>query len=401
MVPRSDDSRLRSTYRARVHVVRSIRPYADLALALVLAAVLQAECWSASYTHHRPLLSPLLLLTSLPLALRCRYPLPVFVASLAGLGVIPFVSRQFDNNSIAFVVVFFVALYSAGAHTRGWQARIAAALVALEVGLFVVNDGDSFHVGDVVFGLFIVGGPWAAGVAIRTRRQSERHLTIRAAKLEREQEERARAAVAEERARIARELHDVVAHAISVTVVQARGGRRVLDEDRDEARAAFDAIERTSTQALGEMRRLLGMLRESDAQLALAPQPSLARLHALAEQVRAAGLPVEVDVEGDPVELPPGVDLSAYRIVQEALTNALKHAGPARARVRVRYSADELELEITDDGAGAEDGADSGGHGLVGMRERIALFGGDFEAGRRPEGGYALRARLPIASARA
>jgi signal transduction histidine kinase len=206
--------------------------------------------------------------------------------------------------------------------------------------------------------------------------------------------------VADERTRIARELHDVVAHAISVTVVQARGGRRMLDESPDEARAAFDAIERTSTHALAEMRRLLGMLRESDDDLALAPQPSLTRLDALAEQVRAAGLPVEIAVEGDPVELPPGVDLSAYRIVQEALTNALKHAGPARARVRVRYAQEELELEITDDGAGNGDGGGSG-HGLLGMRERVAVFGGELEAGVNAGGGYALRARLPIASARA
>jgi len=142
------------------------------------------------------------------------------------------------------------------------------------------------------------------------------------------------------------------------------------------------------------------MLRETADDLALAPQPSLTRLDALGDQVRAAGLPVEIAVEGDPVELPPGVDLSAYRIVQEALTNALEHAGPARARVRVRYAEEELELEITDDGAGNGEG-DGSGHGLLGMRERVAVFGGELEAGASTGGGYALRARLPIASARA
>jgi signal transduction histidine kinase len=159
-------------------------------------------------------------------------------------------------------------------------------------------------------------------------------------------------------------------------------------------------IERTGHQALEEMRRLLGMLKASDEDLTLAPQPSLERLHTLVEHVRAAGLPVEVVVEGEPTELPPGVDLSAYRIVQEALTNALKHAGPARARVTVRYGLDELELEIADDGAGTGDG-DGSGHGLVGMRERVSVYGGELHAGQLSGGGYALRARLPLGSARA
>jgi signal transduction histidine kinase len=225
-----------------------------------------------------------------------------------------------------------------------------------------------------------------------------RHRRLREEKLEREKAE-AEAAIAEERTRIARELHDVVAHAISVIVLQARGGRRLLATDPAEARQALDAIERTASQALAEMRRLLGLLRESDEQLALAPQPTLARLDDLVGQVREAGLPVEVAIEGTPLELPPGIDLSAYRIVQEALTNALKHAGPASARVTVRYGEGELELEVSDDGAGSGNGG-GGGQGLAGIRERVAVFGGDVEAGSRPEGGYAVRARLPYASER-
>ena len=204
--------------------------------------------------------------------------------------------------------------------------------------------------------------------------------------------------MAEERTRIARELHDVVAHAISVIVLQAKGGRRLLDSDPAETRVALDAIVESGEQALGEMRRLLGMLRRSDAEIAMAPLPSLRHLGLLAEQVSGAGLPVELDVVGEPAPLPPGVDLSAYRIVQEALTNALKHAGPARARVVVRYGARELELEITDTGRGAAAG-NGGGHGLVGMRERAQLFGGQVEGGTRPEGGFAVRARLPLGTA--
>ena len=235
---------------------------------------------------------------------------------------------------------------------------------------------------------------------VHHRRQRELALEERADALEREQEQRARAAVAEERQRIARELHDVVAHAISVIVVQARGGRRMLDAEPAEARGAFDTIERTGQEALGEMRRLLGLLRESEDEPALAPQPTLARLEELVQQVRDAGLPVELAIEGEPTELPPGVELSAYRIVQEALTNALKHAGPAHARVTVRYADDNLELEIADDGSGSAGNGDGGGHGLVGIEERVAMLGGELETGEAPSGGYAVRARLPYASER-
>ncbi|HXL44153.1 MAG TPA: histidine kinase [Gaiellaceae bacterium] len=232
---------------------------------------------------------------------------------------------------------------------------------------------------------------------IRHRRLSERHLETRA--LTAEREEKARAAVAEERVRIARGLHDVVAHAISVIVVQARGGRRSLATEPEEAQEAFDSIEATAVEALAEMRRLLGVLRKGDEELALAPQPSLRHLGTLVAQVREAGLPVELSVEGETTALPPGVDLSAYRIIQEALTNALKHAGPATARVLVRYGPEDLEVEVTDTGR-RPTGGDGSGHGLVGMRERVTLFGGQLEAGRPGEGGFAVRARLPLASER-
>jgi signal transduction histidine kinase len=173
----------------------------------------------------------------------------------------------------------------------------------------------------------------------------------------------------------------------------------MIETEPAEARQAFDSIETTAQSALTEMRRLLGMLRSDDEQLALAPQPSLENLDSLVAQVREAGLPVEVSVEGEQVALPPGVDLSAYRIVQEGLTNALKHAGPARARVYVRYRPDDVEVEIVDDGPGKQNG-DRRGHGLTGVRERVALHGGELDVGRVPEGGYALRARLPLGSTR-
>jgi signal transduction histidine kinase len=202
-------------------------------------------------------------------------------------------------------------------------------------------------------------------------------------------------AVVAERARIARELHDVVAHAISVVLLQARGGRKAVPERPDDAVAAFGAIEETASHALVEMRRLLEVLRADDGHAELAPQPGLAELESLAAKVRAAGLAVELRVEGARASLPRGLDLSAYRIVQEALTNALKHARAAKARVTVRYAPDALALEIADDGIGVGSG-DGAGHGLAGMRERVAVFGGELEAGPEPQGGFAVRARLPL-----
>jgi signal transduction histidine kinase len=257
----------------------------------------------------------------------------------------------------------------------------------------MITDGQDF--GGVIFYSLLFGAPWVGGRMIRLSRQRE-------VLLEAQRDEQARAAVINERARIARELHDVVAHAISVVVLQARGGRKVLDSEPDAARDAFDVIESTSTQALGEMRRLLGLLRADD-DLSFAPQPTLRRLDQLAGELRASGLPVELTVAGEPGELPPGVDVSAYRIVQEALTNALKHAGPARAHVRVEFEDDAVVVEVSDDGLGTAGNGSvtgSGGHGLVGMRERVAIVGGVVDAGPRPQGGYAVRARLPYAAER-
>jgi signal transduction histidine kinase len=252
----------------------------------------------------------------------------------------------------------------------------------------LVTDPDGVYLGGVLFIVFSFGGPWLAGFVVRRRRDNE-------AQLERERDE-AEAAIADERARIARELHDVVAHAISVIVLQARGGRRMLASEPDETRTALDAIEHTGQQALVEMRRLVGLLRECDDQLALTPQPTLSHLGRLAESVRGAGLPVDVVIEGDAVELAPGVDLSAYRIVQEALTNVLKHAGPATALVRIRYDADALAVTVRDSGCGG--GSDrTGGHGLLGIRERVAVIGGDVDAGPGPDGGFQVVARLPYA----
>lgn len=264
--------------------------------------------------------------------------------------------------------------------------------------LFIVTDPGTPTAGDVLFATIVVGGPWAVGLAVRLRRDRERALLAENDGLQREQAERARAAVAEERARIARELHDVVSHAISVTVLQARGGRRVLAADPSAAREAFDVIERTNAQALGDMRRLLAVLRESDEELAHVPQPSLGSVTELVTQMRSSGLDIALRVEGDIGGVPPGVDLSAYRIVQEALTNVLKHAPRSRCTVTVGYGEVAVDVAVENDGQGRAEippQREPGGHGLIGVQERVAVAGGALEVGPTPTGGFRVRARLP------
>jgi signal transduction histidine kinase len=369
----------------------------DLVLGSFLAAMALIEIWAAAAltTEEKLLTTPLALAGTLALIWRRRFPLVVLAVLAGAIFVASLVVPPSGEDSIAAGIALVVAIYSVGAHAGGVSAVAGVAVTLVLVLVAVATDPDDATLGAYIFFLVVVGAPWLAGRAIRHRRLSERRLEHRAVTAEWEREERARAAVAEERGRIARELHDVVAHAISVIVLQARGGRRSLAGRPDEAHEAFDAIEATGQEALVEMRRLLGMLRRGDEELALSPQPSLRSLPALAAQVSEAGLRVEVTVEGDRKDLPPGVDLSAFRIVQEALTNALKHAGPATAHVHVRYGEDELELEIVDTGPGAE-AVVGGGHGLVGMRERAELYGGEVVAGRRTGGGFAVRVRLPL-----
>ena len=328
----------------------------------------------------------------MPLALRSRYPLLLLGALIAaGLVGQALPKRVLDVE--AFGLIVLLALYSVGAHARGRRALVGGAGVVVFAAATLVSDPQGVYLGGVLFFTLLFGAPWLAGCVVRRRRDGEARM--------RAERDAAAAAIVDERARIARELHDVVAHAISVIVLQARGGRRLLDMEPEETRGALDTIEHTGQQALVEMRRLVGaLLREGDDDLSFSPQPSLARLDDLAAQVRAAGLPVELSVEGRAVELPPGVDLSAYRIVQEALTNALKHAGPATARVTLRYAAESLELEVSDDGPGPVAGNGGGGYGLAGIRERVSVVGGELDAGPQPGGGFAVHARLPYGSER-
>ena len=304
----------------------------------------------------------------------------------------------YDNTTPAFVAVFVLTPYSAGRHIRGVEAWAAFALVLAGTVGFLVEDGEiNWEPGSVAFSLAFVAGPFAAGVAMRLRTDREQALLVRNAELQREQEERSRAAVTEERARIARELHDVVSHAISVTVLQARGGRRMLGVDNQEVRKALEAIEHVNTQALGDMRRLLFLLRGVDDNPRAAPSPSLARLESLIRKVRDSGLPVELSVTGATDKVPPGVDSSAYRIIQEALTNALKHAGPsAHAHVDVDCGDSGLTVAVRDDGRPTSVVAGQG-HGLIGIRERVAVVGGQLTIGPGENGGFVVQATLPYA----
>src|SRR3954447_24695690 len=370
--------------------------YGDAALALLLACAAMVEllAWGGA-----PGVSSLLLVlvATVPLALRRRAPLVSFVAVQVGLHLLTQVNPGFDNDSMAFVVAYLLSLYSVGRHATGTEARLGAGGVTVAMGVFFASEGGS-DLGDVAFVLALVGAPYAAGLTLRLRREREAVLQANNDALRAEQQEVARRAVTEERSRIARELHDVVSHAISVTVLQARGARWQLGRSEQDVRRALDAIEQTNTAALGDMRRLLAVLRDTDTYPATPPrpQPSLQHLDALAREVSASGVTVNVELEGSPVSVPPGVDLSAYRIIQEALTNVLKHAGPAHATVRLAYGSEALVVSIRDNGVDAPVPTGSG-HGLIGIRERVAVVGGEVTAGPCPDGGFEVRARLPYA----
>jgi signal transduction histidine kinase len=297
-----------------------------------------------------------------------------------------------------------VAVYSVAAYGRPWVPL--AGLVVAELGLAAVWFTPAM-LERSTFLLFMgtLAVAWVLGHIVGDRQVYAAQLEERTAELERAREELARRAVVEERLRLARELHDVVAHSMSVIAVQSGVGAHVAASRPEEVGKALAAIEATSRAALEELRRLLGVLRQdSEPQASLTPVPGLADLDSLLAEVGKAGLAVRLRVEGTPLQLPPGVDLSAYRIVQEALTNVVKHAGPARAQVVVGYRDQEVTVEVTNDGrstaALASDRRAGTGHGLIGMRERVAAFGGDLEVGPGLDGGFRVAARLPLAAQR-
>jgi signal transduction histidine kinase len=357
----------------------------DRTLAAVLLVIAEAEVWLTHDAGGHPVsaavVAPILMAS---LALRRRYPLP---AGLVG-HTTEAVQFAISSNTqvIATTIAWFCVLYGITVWTTPRRFVFGAAYVAI-VNLVPWTGSYSKAGSSTLFGVVTL-----VVMLIVRRVLGDRDRRLQLA--ERERDVAAREAVVEERARIARELHDAIAHNVSMMVVQAGAERRTLAEE-SQTREVLETVEHIGRSALTEMRRLVGMLRSDDAD-PLAPQPGIRDLPTLVTQVREAGLPVDLSVEGEPRELPVGLELSAYRIVQEALTNALKHAGDAHATVRIAYGPDSLELEIVDDGAGTTSAVASGGHGLVGMRERVALYGGRFEAARRTGGGFAVRVLLPI-----
>jgi signal transduction histidine kinase len=383
----------------------------DGGLAAIGIGLTAVATWTSTGLTGTPLAGPAPLLAVLPvliggpLVLRRRAPLLMWVIVWAGITLQALVTHQ-PPKGPELVFVLCAGSYALAAHDRAGRAVAGLAVAASGLAIFTVAThqdvlgvvvprtllGGQAHGGTALLAAEILAF-WLAGVFVRGRRRAAT-LARHNQALQRQAEQ----AVTTERARIARELHDIVAHHLSVVVLQAAGARA----SGRAGEGTLEKIENSGRQALTEMRRLLGMLREADEEPTLTPQPGLGELPALAESVRAAGLPVRLILDGDGAALPAAVDVSAYRIVQEALTNVLKHAGSARAEVSVGVIGDALMIEVTDDGPGPE-AADParaepapGGRGLTGMRERVALFGGELLAGPEPGGGFAVRARLPV-----
>jgi signal transduction histidine kinase len=306
-----------------------------------------------------------------------------------------FIDGRLVVTAVGLQAAGLAASYLLGKCQDPRQAQVGLAIVIVCAVIVVSNDPNRTG-SEFVFvpGLFVVA--WAAGFVLRQRTAQSDEARERAARLELEQEEQARKAIAEERARIARELHDVVGHCVSVMTVQASGVRRMLNADQSQERDALMAVERVGREALGEMRRLVGMLRYSTPDLA--PQPTLRDLDALIAHARDSGLSVDVSIEGMPSNLLASVDLTAYRIIQEGLTNTIRHAQARHAKVAVCYRANSLDIEICDDGLGVRGHDPDVGHGLLGMRERVDVFGGQLQTGPGPDGGFRIQARLPVAT---
>jgi signal transduction histidine kinase len=335
-----------------------------------------------------------ILAITLPLLFRRRFPFGAPVAVGSALALSSFVDGRLVPNGL-ITVLFGITAFVLMGMLRDRNQALAGLAFGIGVVAIVAHNDPRAGVGNFVFVSIVFSIAWLIGLLVsRTFHEAER-ARERAARAEREREERARLAVSDERARIARELHDVVGHSVSVMTVQASAARRLLRPQQEKEREALLVVEKTGREAMAEMRRMVGVLRRPEEAPALAPQPSLEQIETLVEHTREAGLPVDLRIEGEPVQLPPGVDLTAYRLVQEALTNTMKHARASSAEVVVRYGDGDVELTISDDGVGGADG-DSGGHGLVGMRERVSVYGGELEAGPRADGGFRLRARLPI-----
>jgi signal transduction histidine kinase len=385
-----------SVFLAMLARMRALDPFrADLLLAAVflVEASIELTVLVPDGDPHRWAVVVLIGISAFCLAIRRRWPI---VAALVGVPIqviAESLGNVYVDNLVSPFFVILLVLYGIGRHVEGRAVPLLAAysLVCMLAAQTVNSSEDSL--GDfLITAVLIVGAPIVIGRVLRHRARLNRTLVEKARRLERERAESGVVAAQEERTRIAGELHDVVAHALSAMVVQASGARRLAERDPARAADAFLAVETSGREALTEIRRLLGVLRREDEELALAPQPSLRHVETLARKARAAGLPVQLEVEGDARDLPIGLDLTAYRVIQEALGGALEPGRAGGARVRLRYAGDHVEVEVVDDGGGET-------RPLLGIRERVALSGGQLRAGTRRDGGHVVRARLPLGGA--
>jgi signal transduction histidine kinase len=342
--------------------------------------------------------APAIAFVILPLLARRRFPFAAPAAVWLLAASLSFVDGRLVPFTASATVAGLAAAFLLGHLSDTTQARLGLAIVIGATAIIVYNDPDH-AAGELIFtpALFAIG--WVAGFALRARGEQVEVAEARAKEAEREREVAVRIAAAEERTRIARELHDIVAHAVSVMVLQVGSVRHQLPEARAEDREALEGVEKTGRTALAEMRRLLGAMRRDGDEVELAPQPGLDNLDALIAQVARAGLAVDLQFDGEPFPLPLALDLSAYRIVQEGLTNALKHAHASRAEVAINYGVEELQIEVRNDGNGGatdEGERDGLGFGLAGIRERVKIYGGEMSARALGDGGFVLTTRLPL-----
>ncbi len=367
-----------------------MRPsYRDAVLAVAVAVLAETEVLTGQVAG--PRVPAALLAVPMTLSLLARRTHPLLSAlAVDGAFVVNWAVGVDLYNYMATVIAGLVIAYSVAAHLPRRRAGMALACTYVAIAVSALRGPSG-----LLWGAVLVGGAGLAGFAIRDRRDHIQRLAELADELEQTRDEHARAAAADERARIARDLHDIVAHSVSVMVVQAGAAEQVLGTAAERARDPLTSIQDTGRLALVELRRLLHVLRADDSEPALAPQPGLSSLDALADDVRRAGIDVQVRVRGNPAAAPAGVDLAAYRIVQEALTNVIKHAAATRAEVLLEYQPTTLCIEVVDDGRRPSPG-NHNGHGLIGMRERARLCGGSVEAEHRSGGGFAVLARLPL-----
>lgn len=373
---------------------------ADVAMAVALTTFALLDLWvlelSDELSADRLAATPFAIVVPAALAWRRRWPV---VAACGAAGAVAIQGLLVaPTTSVAQIPTLLVLAFSLGAHES--VGRAALGLFACVAAILSIAIGAADSAGGIVSIPFFLGVPWLAGLAVRAARGYAVRLERLTEQLERERERSSRDAIAQERARIARELHDVVAHGVGVMGVQAAGARRIVERDPERARAALASIESTGRAALVELERMLELMRTSDDAVPSGAAPTLAELPELAERFRAAGLNLELVCEGSAPSVPPALELAAFRIVQEALTNAVKHAPGAPVRAAVRLGPGAIELEVLNGGNGGPSSpAAAGGHGLIGMRERVALFRGVLETGPQPEGGFRVHARIPVPGA--